>query len=127
MDLWCVGLAVQDIGFSLKEFPLPDSKNNAKDLSIAGGGPAANAAVLASKFGIPTAFIGHLGQDTFGDVQFNELSSYDVCMDYVVRNENPTPTSTIISTATGDRTIITYGHWGKLSECSRIEASPFPS
>ena len=109
MDLWCVGLAVQDIGFSLEEFPLPDSKNNARALSIAGGGPAANAAVLASKFGVSTAFIGHLGQDTFGEIQYKELSSYGIHMDYVIRNENPTPTSTILSTTKGDRTIITYG------------------
>ena len=47
-------------------FPAPDDRVVASEVAYAGGGPAATAAVAASRLGVRTAFVGTVGDDANG-------------------------------------------------------------
>ncbi len=59
-------------------FPEPDSRQIASDLTYAGGGPAATAAVTASKLGVSSAMIGAVGDDDEGERILAMLRDEDV-------------------------------------------------
>jgi sugar/nucleoside kinase (ribokinase family) len=62
-----VGAATMDSIALVDGFPGPDERVVALDLVTAGGGPAATAAVAAARLGIPSAFVGTVGDDPEGD------------------------------------------------------------
>lgn len=62
-----VGAATLDTIAAVAGYPGPDSRTVAQELVIAGGGPAATAAVAASRLGARTAFVGAVGDDDEGD------------------------------------------------------------
>ncbi len=53
-------------------------------LQYAGGAPA-NVAVAAARLGVPTQFVGMLGQDMFGDFLADSLQQHGVGTDYIAR------------------------------------------
>jgi sugar/nucleoside kinase (ribokinase family) len=61
-----VGAATVDSIALVEAFPHPDQRLVADELVFAGGGPAATAAVAASRLGIPAAFVGTVGDDPDG-------------------------------------------------------------
>lgn len=61
-----VGVATHDTIALMQRFPEPDERLVADDLCIAGGGPAATAAVAAARLGVPAAFVGTVGADEEG-------------------------------------------------------------
>jgi sulfofructose kinase len=61
-----VGGATLDAIALVPRFPQPDERLVAEEIAYAGGGPAATAAVAAARLGIPTAFIGAVGDDAEG-------------------------------------------------------------
>src|SRR5947208_16157836 len=61
-----VGVATHDTIALMRRFPEPDERLVADDLCIAGGGPAATAAVAAARLGVPAAFVGTVGADEEG-------------------------------------------------------------
>jgi sulfofructose kinase len=62
----CVGLATRDTILVVAAFPQPDGRVIASDLAVAGGGPAATAAVTLSRLGVEAAFVGAVGDDDAG-------------------------------------------------------------
>jgi ribokinase len=50
------------------------------------GGKGANQAVAARKLGSDVKFICRIGPDIFGDTAFNEIASYGVSTDYILRD-----------------------------------------
>lgn len=62
----CVGLATQDTIFALPRHPAEDDRVVATDLVVAGGGPAATAAVALARLGVDVAFVGAVGADATG-------------------------------------------------------------
>ena len=54
----CVGLATRDTIYRLPEFPEPDGRVVATERVVAGGGPAATAAVAIARLGVPVRFVG---------------------------------------------------------------------
>ena len=62
----CVGLATRDAIYSLPEFPTRDGRVIATERVVAGGGPAATAAVAAAKLGADVRFVGVLEDDLPG-------------------------------------------------------------
>lgn len=62
----CVGLATLDTIFALPRHPAEDDRVVATDLAVAGGGPAATAAVALARLGIDVAFVGAVGDDAAG-------------------------------------------------------------
>jgi sulfofructose kinase len=63
----CVGLATLDTIVAVPRHPGPDDRVVASELAVAGGGPAANAAVTLARLGISTYFVGVIGDDDVGD------------------------------------------------------------
>jgi sulfofructose kinase len=62
----CVGLATRDTIFALPRYPQPDDVVVARELIVAGGGPAATAAVALARLGVETYFVGAVGDDQVG-------------------------------------------------------------
>jgi sulfofructose kinase len=62
----CVGLATRDTLYRLPEFPDPDGRVIATERVVAGGGPAATAAVAIAKLGVPVRFVGIVDDDLPG-------------------------------------------------------------
>lgn len=107
-DLLCIGHASYDLIFSVPHHPGEDEKIFADALLGCGGGPAANAAVTAARLGFKTAFAGYLGCDVFGDKHLSELTVEGVDTHLVVRGHSPTPLSTILVKANGQRALVNY-------------------
>ena len=62
----CVGLATRDTILDVPRHPAADELVMATDVAVAGGGPAATAAVALARLGVPTAFVGAVGDDDTG-------------------------------------------------------------
>jgi sulfofructose kinase len=62
----CVGLATRDTLYRLPEFPDRDGRVIATERVVAGGGPAATAAVAAAKLGAEVRFVGVVDEDLPG-------------------------------------------------------------
>jgi sugar/nucleoside kinase (ribokinase family) len=62
----CVGLATRDTLYRLPEFPERDGRVIASERVVAGGGPAATAAVAIAKLGVPVRFVGIVDDDLPG-------------------------------------------------------------
>src|SRR5436305_6790843 len=88
----CVGLATRDTIYGVPAFPDPDGRVVATDRVVAGGGPAATAAVAIARLGVEARFVG---------VVDGELEGVDV-----VRMPGRMVESTILVGA-GRRTIVT--------------------
>ena len=101
----CVGLAVQDLVFTMDAPILLGEKNFAVGLGAIGGGPAANAAVAIARLGATPRLITALGTDAIGDEIVTELAGYGVDCAGVRRVEAPSPLSAVVIAPDGDRTI----------------------
>jgi len=117
IDVLCVGHASYDLVFSVLHHPLEDEKIVADSFTGCGGGPAANAAVTASRLGFTASFAGYLGQDLYGDKHYQELLACGINTQLIVRGSSPTPISVIIVKPDGKRALINY----------KGETSPLPS
>ena len=108
VDVLCAGLACHDLVFDVPAHPGPDEKTCATALLNSGGGLAANAAVTAARLGCRTAFVGYVGADIYGDLHIAEFHESGVVTDWVIRDEEPTPLSSILVKPDGQRTIVHY-------------------
>src|SRR5437763_16308468 len=54
----CVGLATRDTIYGVPAFPDPDGRVVATERVVAGGGPAATAAVAIARLGVDVRFVG---------------------------------------------------------------------
>lgn len=61
-----VGAATLDAIALVDHFPAPDERLLAREMTYAGGGPAATAAVAACRLGVHSAFVGAVGADDEG-------------------------------------------------------------
>ena len=62
----CVGLATRDTILAVPRHPGADELVLATDVAVAGGGPAATAAVALARLGVDVAFVGAVGDDETG-------------------------------------------------------------
>ncbi len=107
-DLLCVGHASYDISMAIEKHPDPDEKVFADAMNLAGGGPAANAAVCIARLGGNAAFCGYLGNDLFGDLHMAELSAEGVDVTLVQRGPYPSPVSQILAKPDGRRALVNF-------------------
>lgn len=82
-DLVTVGHVLMDVRMLVDEFPKIDEEAQTKELSLGGGGSAANVAVGASRLGVKSGFIGALGSDSVGRVLLAELEREGVDITHV--------------------------------------------
>jgi sugar/nucleoside kinase (ribokinase family) len=106
-DVVCVGLATLDTIYRVPSLPERDGRVVASERVVAGGGPAATAAVAAARLGIDVSFVGAVGDDETGARvrEGLEQEGVDVSGLRVVRGAG-TPQSTILVEADGARAII---------------------
>ena len=108
LDVLCVGHASYDLVFSVPRHPLADEKIFADGFLACGGGPAANAAVIAARLGYRSAFAGYLGNDIYGDTHFAELAKEGVDTRFIVRGPHPSPLSAVLVKPDGARALVNY-------------------
>jgi sugar/nucleoside kinase (ribokinase family) len=108
MHVVCVGLATLDTIFAVPRHPEPDGRVVATDLAVAGGGPAATAAVTLARLGVETFFVGAVGDDDTGtEIRAGlEREGVDVSELAVVPGTR-SPRSTVLVTG-GDRSIVHF-------------------
>jgi sulfofructose kinase len=107
-EVLCLGASSYDISLLVAEHPEPDSKSVADQLCLCGGGPAANAAFAINRLGHKAAFLGYLGDDSFGDSHLAELQSEGVNTDFINRGPQATPLSVVLAKPNGDSSLVNY-------------------
>lgn len=78
-----IGSSVYDIMMVIEGFPQEDTKMESTDTIVQGGGPCATALVAASKLGISCAYMGTIGDDSFGHYMLDDLKKWGVDTRYV--------------------------------------------
>ena len=79
IDVICIGAALIDIIANVERHPLADDEVYVSDLHLLPGGAAANTAVVCSKLGLKTSFIGKLGiNDEFGNKILDDFTNNSV-------------------------------------------------
>jgi sugar/nucleoside kinase (ribokinase family) len=104
----CIGLATLDSIFALPRHPGADDRVVATELAVAGGGPAATAAVALARLGVEVAFVGAVGHDATGAAIRDGLSSegVDVSQLAVVAGARSPQSSILVGD--GGRAIVHY-------------------
>ena len=108
MDVLCVGHAAWDISVFLSGFPAENDKCEIQTMIECGGGPAANAACLLSRWGVECALAALVGDDNYGARIARDQSDAGTDLTWLCRSAgNPTPVSVIlVNERNGSRTII---------------------
>jgi sulfofructose kinase len=108
MDVLCVGHSAWDISVFLDGYPAENSKSEIHEMLECGGGPAANAAYLLSKWGVSSGLAASIGADAYGDRIAEEFMA--IGADIAGLHRGPagaTPVSVIlVNQRNGSRTII---------------------
>jgi len=108
MDVLCVGHAAWDISMLVPNYPAENSKAEIETMIECGGGPAANAAYLLSRWGAACALASDLGADSYAERILAEFAAVGTDTSLVRRNpQGATPVSVVlVNQANGSRTII---------------------
>jgi sugar/nucleoside kinase (ribokinase family) len=108
VDVLCVGHAAWDINLFLDGFPPENSKCEIRTMLECGGGPAANAAYLLSRWGVSCGLAAATGQDEYGCRVIDEFTAAGTDVTLIERSpDHPTPVSVIlVNERTGTRTIV---------------------
>ena len=108
VEVLAIGHSAYDYSVFVDGFPRENSKLEIRTMAEGGGGPAANAAYLLSRWGVDCSFAGLLGDDFYGERIRREFESVgtdlalaETCSEYA------TPLSIImVNTRNGSRTIV---------------------
>ena len=106
----CIGSAALDMVMRVPTTPGSDERIAAPDAVLAGGGPAATAAVTLSRLGVPVAFVGRIGADQAGSFIRDELERAGV--DTELLQTEPgfnSPMSACLVQADGTRALVAFG------------------
>lgn len=106
----CVGLATLDTVFEVQDHPSRDSRVVASELTVAGGGPAATAAVTLARLGVEASFVGAVGDDDIGTRIRDGLAAEGVDVSEVaaVAGARSPQSSILCDTRSSSRTIVHY-------------------
>ena len=97
----CIGLATQDTVVAVPRWPAGDDRVVASDVAVAGGGPAATAAVTLARLGVRTFFVGAIGDDAVGSSIREGLESEGVDTTHLALAEGISPQSVVLVSADG--------------------------
>lgn len=104
----CVGVLTYDAIAVIDQFPEPDSRQIARDVVFAGGGPAATAAVAARRLGSRVAVVGTVGDDDEGDKILTGLQAegVDVSGVHIAPGTRSAASVVLVDAAQGTRAIV---------------------
>ncbi len=133
MKVGCVGILVADVIVSpVGAYPAKGSLDRVDSVTLHNGGNAMTAAVNLSKMGVPSAIIGKVGTDMFGDFLRSRLAGSGVDTRGLARDpEVQTSVSVVLNSADGERSFLhcvgTNGtfsvkdiDWSVVAECELI-------
>jgi sulfofructose kinase len=106
-DVVGVGLNATDTMILIPHFPAYGGKVPFLDEVMSPGGQVATAVVCCARLGLRTKYIGTIGDDERGRIQWESLQGTGVNLDHVQRREN-TPNQSayiLIDQTTGERTV----------------------
>jgi sugar/nucleoside kinase (ribokinase family) len=105
-----LGILVADaLARPVEEWPARGKLVFVDQITLQMGGCASNTGVALQKLGVPTAVVGKVGQDGFGDFVIHELESAGVDTRGVARDTEFNTSATLVSVADdGERTFIHY-------------------
>jgi ribokinase len=103
-----IGNANVDVTSYVPEVPAEGETVLSDDFSIGMGGKGANQAVASSRAGSPTAFIGAVGSDSFGDYMWQGLASESLNLDSLARLEGQSGVASIMVDRSGANRIAVF-------------------
>jgi sulfofructose kinase len=109
----CVGMAVRDLVFGVRDLPMRGGKAHADHFDEIAGGNALNAAIGITRLGGEARFSGPMGDATEKQCEFifDQLEAEGIDHSGVVRMPGlVTPISNIMIDPSGERTIVTFRH-----------------
>jgi ribokinase len=101
----CVGDVMVDV-LAVLPGPLVIGSDTPAPISFRHGGSAANTAAWLAEIGVPTAFVGRVGDDPFGRDVTNALLASGVATHVTVDRQTPTGTCLVLVSADGERTMV---------------------
>ena len=105
-----IGSYVQDQAWFVERFPRPGETLRANRYNTGPGGKGFNQAIACARQGVAAAFVGAIGDDTFGAFarKFAQDENLPAC--WQLRDDQPTATSSITVNAQGENQIaMTFG------------------
>ncbi|MDO4488601.1 MAG: carbohydrate kinase family protein [Eubacteriales bacterium] len=109
-DLLCIGTTLIDsfiFGFTGEAYS--NTGFRAGSAKLCPGGEAFNVSVTASRLGLKTKVLSHIGNDSAGKLIETELREAGVDTAHIVRDDEPTPVTTMFIAEDGSRKSITNG------------------
>lgn len=100
-----VGSYVQDQAWFVERFPRPGETMRANRYNTGPGGKGFNQAVACARQGVPTAFIGVLGRDTFAEYAKRFAEDENMPCRWQIHGTQPTSTSSITVNAKAENQI----------------------
>ncbi|WP_299740379.1 PfkB family carbohydrate kinase [uncultured Roseobacter sp.] len=105
----CAGLIAVDLVFEVAQYPAAGTKNRASTAHLIPGGGAMNAASAIAGLGADVCLAGAVGRDEFGTFLRKKMDERQIDSTHVlVLPGVRTPSSTVLLTPNGDRTIINH-------------------
>jgi len=106
--LVCCGLTTLDVTQVVDRLPMPNEKLTGRELTVAFGGPAANAAATAVALGVPATLVTGVGSGPVAQVVRAKLAAAGVrLVDLLEEQDVDPPISTVLVTAsTGERAVV---------------------
>jgi sulfofructose kinase len=104
----CIGVATLDTIYAVPRVPSPDDRVDATDFAVAGGGPAATAAVTLTRLGVPAFFVGVVGDDDVGTTIRAGLEREGVDVSELAVSEGAVSPQSAILVTPGARAIVHY-------------------
>jgi sulfofructose kinase len=123
----CVGVAVVDFVFQLKEFPRAPRKHRADDAAVIGGGCAANAGVAVARLGGRGLIASRLGDDVMAQLIENGLAAEGVDCTLLKRFPgHRSAFSSVYVDAAGERQIVGYRDHSISTDAGWLESAALP-
>jgi sugar/nucleoside kinase (ribokinase family) len=122
----CVGAAALDLVLDVETLPAEDGRTRASTAILAGGGPAATAAVAISRLGRRVSFVGSVGSDDVGELIREGLAreNVDVSNLRTIQGRTSPLSAGIVRSASGSRTLIAYpGSAAEITVTPEVEAA----
>ena len=104
----CIGLATLDSIYAVPHHPEPDGRVFATELAVAGGGPAATAAVALARLGVAVALVAQVGDDEVGAAVVRGLRDERVDVSEVAVVPGARSPQSAILVEGANRTIVHY-------------------